>query len=79
MKYAIAQLGAGAPVTPSDTEEFAPSYILVMGAGSVAIRPAEGNVTSLVIPAVPAGSLLPILAIRVLSTGTTATNIIRCF
>lgn len=47
--------------------------IWVGGAGDVAVVFAGGSGTAVVLSAVPAGTLLPVRAVRVASTGTTAT------
>ena len=68
-----------AAVTPSDSTVFAASLGLYIGTtGDVAVRSkgTQGNVTFV---AVPAGTVLPIVVDRVLSTGTTASNIVRLY
>ncbi len=67
-----------AAVTKSDATVFTnPTGALwVGGVGDVAVR-MYGNATSVTFTAVPAGSLLPITVDQVLSTGTSATNIVR--
>jgi hypothetical protein len=69
--------GRLAAITPSDTAVFtAPIYaIYVGGTGNIAVKAAEtGNTVTFT--AVPTGTILPILVTQVLSTGTTATNLI---
>jgi hypothetical protein len=63
-------------VTPSDTTDlpFATIGLRIAGAGNVAVHDASGNATT--ITGVLAGETLPIVAVRVLATGTTATGII---
>lgn len=64
-------------VTPSDTTTYSPPLygIYVGGAGAVAVVAAEtGN--SVTFSAVPVGTILPIQVSKVLSTGTTATNLV---
>lgn len=51
--------------------------IYVGGSGNLAVKDDAGN--SVVFQSVPAGSLLPISTDQVLSTGTTATNLIALF
>jgi hypothetical protein len=64
----------GALVVPSDTVDLPYHAMLwVGGAGAVVFDTAYG--TTLTIPAVPAGTLLPWIVRRVRATGTTATNI----
>jgi hypothetical protein len=62
-------------VTPSDTDTLAAARgLYVGGAGDVAIETAAGD--TLTFTAVPAGTFLPIAAVKVLATGTDATNIV---
>lgn len=63
-------------VTPSDTAAFPASVIYVGTTGNVAIKPADGG-AAVTFVGVPAGATLPALAMQVLSTGTTASNIVR--
>lgn len=67
-----------APVTPSNTVDFTgfrTRGLMVGGAGDVRLQtPVSGPVT---FTAVPAGTVLPVAASRVLATGTTATAIVR--
>ena len=77
---------AAAAVTPSDTLTFPPSLIYVGSVGDVAVLPADqaGAATPLAVTftAPPVGTTLPVLAIRVMATGTTTgaarTGITRC-
>ena len=68
-------------VTPSDTTLFPPSHIYVGGAGNVNVLPAaEAGKTSpaaVLFTAPPVGSVLPVMCVRVLSTSTTATALVR--
>lgn len=65
-------------VTPSDTTVLGGVRgLFVGGAGNVNLE-TEGG-TTLVFTGVVAGSILPIRAIRVLSTSTTATNIVALY
>lgn len=65
-----------AAVTPNDDTVLTTTRALyVGGAGAVAVRLADDS-SAVTLAAVPAGTLLPIRASRVLSTGTTATNIV---
>lgn len=74
----------GFAITPSDSVTFDNNNnnpptraIYVGGSGDLTVRGVCGlNVT---FPAVPAGTIIPIAADRVLSTGTTATNIVGMF
>lgn len=62
----------GAPITPNDSADLAAETraIYVGSAGDVAMVLVSGD--ALTFAGVPAGSLLPVRAIRVKSTGTTA-------
>jgi hypothetical protein len=70
-----------AAVTPSDTTVFPASTIYVGGAGNVAVMPAaqEGRPSpaAVTFTAPPVGSVLPVLASRVMATNTTATLLVR--
>lgn len=70
---------SGAAVTPSDSTILKPTRALwVGGAGDVAITMAgDGSVLTLV--GVPAGSILPVQATKVMSTNTSATNIVALY
>jgi len=64
-------------VTTSDTVNLGLSvvrFIYVGGAGNVAIEDQKGN--QVTYNSVPAGTFIPIQAAKVLSTGTTATNMV---
>ncbi len=64
-------------VTKSDSTEFAETRGLYVGTtGDVAVRMAYG--TDVTFKSVPVG-VLPVQVIRVLSTGTTASNIIALY
>lgn len=65
-----------AAVTPSDTVDlsFVTRYLWVGGAGNVDVLTVNGD--DVTFEAVPAGTLLPIAARRVLAAGTTATKIV---
>ncbi len=62
-------------VTPDDDDDFStPGFLYVGGAGNIAVI-AAGDTDSVILHSVAAGSVLPIIVKRVLSTGTTASNI----
>jgi len=65
-----------AAITPSDAVDLvaATRGLYVGGAGDVKIITAGAD--TVVFAAVPAGSVLPVQAARVLATGTTATNLV---
>lgn len=69
--------GDAALVTASDTATFAPSVIYVGGAGNVRITTAQG--TDIVFTGLNAGTVLPVQAIKVWATNTTATALARIF
>lgn len=64
-------------ITPSDSTSFTPYYrgLYVGGAGNVAVLPV-GQTATVVFQGIPAGTILPIIVSKVLSTGTTATRIV---
>lgn len=64
-----------AAITPHDTNDIRVARVWVGGAGNVVCIPA-GQTTSVTITGVPAGSYLPVVVKRVLSTSTTATNLV---
>lgn len=63
-------------ITKSDETVYSPPLdaILVNGAGNLAVVDLAGNTVT--ITGVAAGALLPIAATKVMSTNTTATNIV---
>lgn len=65
-----------ASVTPSDTAYVEPMAraIYIGGDGNVAIECPDGTTATL--SGVLAGSIIPVQCVRVLATGTTATNIV---
>lgn len=69
-----------AAVTPNDSTDLAvvPRGLYVGGAGTLIVhmKDAAGDAASVSFVGVAGGSLLPIRPSRVLSTGTTATNIV---
>lgn len=67
------------PLTPSDTVDLPAltQALWVGGAGDVAAVAQNNRVT--VLPAVPAGSWLPLAVKRVNATGTTATGIVALY
>lgn len=67
-----------APVTPSDSTVVNCQELWVGGAGNVAII-ADGDTSAVTITGVNAGTLLPIACNKVMSTNTTATNIVALY
>lgn len=65
-----------AAITPHDTNELGnvPRFIYVGGAGAVKVTTVYGDTVTFA--AVPVGTVLPVAAKIVFSTGTTATNLI---
>ena len=65
-----------AVVSPSDSADlvYVSRGLYVGGAGNITVIDMDGN--SVLFTAVPAGTILPIRAARVMSTGTTATAIV---
>lgn len=67
-------------VTPSDSDadwDPVPRGLYIGGAGDVTVKMMGSNGNVVTFTAVPAGTILPIRARRVNSTGTTATAIVR--
>ena len=65
-------------VTPTDNDQNRVSKALYIGgAGDIAIRMVEGADVTFV--GVPAGTVLPIQALQIKATGTTATSIIALY
>lgn len=65
-----------ATITPSNTVDIAAPVraIYVGGAGSVVITTVDGN--DVTFAGLPAGMILPVRAVRVKATGTTATGLV---
>ncbi|MEY2869588.1 MAG: hypothetical protein RIR01_2085 [Bacteroidota bacterium] len=80
--YNYRQFGRAAVVTPSNTDKI-PSVsggsnggncLYIGGTGNVAVQTEGGDLVTFY--GVPAGTILQVKVIQVLSTGTTATNIL---
>lgn len=69
----------GAAVTPSDSADltYITRGVYVGGAGAVALITPAG--TTITFAAVPVGTILPVKAARIKSTGTTATNLVALY
>jgi hypothetical protein len=67
----------GFSITPSDTADLPAGVraIWVGGAGNISVILAD-DADPVLLSAVPAGTLLPLMARRVRATGTTATSIV---
>lgn len=73
--YSAASAYDAAAVTPSDTTHLGNGRgLYVGGTGDVSVVTSKG--TTVTFPAVPAGTILPIMVSKVRSTSTTATNIV---
>lgn len=70
----------GFAITKSDSTVFTTPtrYVWVGGAGNVAVL-MNGDSVSVTLVAVPVGTMLPISVVQVLSTGTTATNLVGLY
>jgi hypothetical protein len=70
--------GGATTFTNSDTVNLpTPSVIYVGGAGSVKVTTAQGDDTTFA--GLIGGQVIPVQVIRVWSTGTTATNLLRIY
>ena len=67
----------GIAITTSDTTTYSPPLrmIWVGGTGAVAVL-LNGDQSAVTLTAVPAGSMLNVSAVKVMSTNTTATNMV---
>jgi hypothetical protein len=67
-------------ITKSDSTTYSPVLrgVYVGGAGDVAIIAAEDS-AAVTFTGVPAGTILPVFALKVMSTGTTATNLVGLY
>lgn len=64
------------PVTPSDTDNLPPTFGFYVGVtGNVTVETEGGDITTFV--ACPVGLIVPLRIVKVLSTGTTASSIVR--
>ena len=79
MSELIRPAGNAAAVTPSDTTVLTSVRALYVGGAGDLSLVFPGNPTAVVFTAVPAGTLLPVQAHLVRSTGTTATAIVALF
>ena len=70
--------GDAAVVTPSDTVNFETASVLFVGGGGV-VRVLTAQGSDVTFTGVLAGTVLPLQVLRVYSTTTTATNIVRVF
>jgi archaellum component FlaF (FlaF/FlaG flagellin family) len=64
----------GSAITPGDTTEVDFNGVYVGGAGNLAVTLLDGSVITLT--AVVVGTIYPLRAIKVMSTNTTATNLV---
>ena len=70
--------GGATAITASDTLDLAtPSVVYVGGSGNVQVTTAQGD--QVVFSGLSAGQVIPVQVIRVWSTLTTATNLLRIY
>lgn len=69
--------GDAAVVTKSDSTTFNPSVLFCGTGGTIRVMTAQG--TDVTFTNIVAGSILPVQVIRVYSSTTTATDIVRIF
>lgn len=70
---------AAVAIVPSDSVDLAEPMTVIAGtAGAVAVIPASGG-ASVVFAGIQAGQAVPVLASRVLATGTTATGLVGVY
>lgn len=70
--------GGATAITPSDTLDLTtPSVVYVGGSGNVQVTTAQGD--QVVFSGLSAGQVIPVQVIRVWSTLTTATNLLRIY
>lgn len=74
INYKSASFRGAKAITPSDSAEVCYSAIYVGGTGNVAVTTPAGDTLTFV--AVQVGTVLPICAVKVLATGTSATNLV---
>lgn len=70
--------GDAAPVTTSDTVNFAEPSIIFSGSGGI-IRVLTAQGSTVTFNSVQAGAILPVQVLRVFASTTTATNMVRIF
>ena len=76
------QATRGVAVTPSDTVPLSPSpsrWLYVGGAGNLAVKLEGDTANAVTLTAVPVGALLPLSAVYVMATNTTATLIVALY
>lgn len=73
--YVAASATSSGAVTKSDSTVLQFRALYVGGAGDVAIKHTEGG-DAVTYVGVPAGTILPVSGVRVMSTNTTATNMV---
>jgi hypothetical protein len=69
--------GDATDLSPSDTDTFTPSVIYCGGGGSVAVTTAQGS--DVTFTGLPPGAIIPVQVIRVYSTGTSTSGLLRIF
>lgn len=73
--FVAASATSSGTVTKSDSTVLQFRAIYVGGTGDVAVKHTEGG-SAVTYPSVPAGTILPVSGVRVMSTNTTATNMV---
>ena len=74
MNGALQSYGSATVVTPSDTAGNSYSAFMCGVAGAIAFQNVLG--TTITLAAVPAYTVIPVACVRIMATGTAATNII---
>jgi len=70
--------GSAGAITPSDIVNLpTPSVVYVGTSGNVAVTTPQGDVVTFV--NIASGSVIPVQVLTVMSTGTTATNLVRIY
>jgi hypothetical protein len=69
--------GDATDLSPSDTDTFTPSVIYTGGGGSVKVTTAQGS--DVTFTGLPPGAIIPVQVIRVYSTGTSTSGLLRIF
>lgn len=73
--FVAASATSSGTVAASDSTVLQFRALYVGGAGDVAVKHVEGG-SAVTYPSVPAGTILPVTGVRVMSTNTTATNMV---
>lgn len=68
-----------AAVTPSDSTDLGPVRGLYVGTGGNVAIMCEQNAAAVTLVGVPTGTILPVRAVKVMSTNTTASDIVALY